>query len=61
MANSSKKGSKKVSKKGSKKGSTRPGNVKRIQENVNTIITIVSTTLNIDGQILSPLDLGGNR
>ena len=47
------------SKKGSKKGSTRPGNVKRIQENVNTIITIVSTTLNIDGQILSPLDLGG--
>ena len=47
------------SKKGSKKGSKRPGNIKRILENVNTIITIVSTTLNIDGQILSPLDLGG--
>ena len=60
---SSKKGSKKDSKKGSKKdskkGSTRPGNLKRIQENVNTIITIVSNTLNIDGKILPPLDLGG--
>ena len=59
---SSKKGSSKKgsSKKGSsKKGSTRPGNLKRIQENVNTIITIVSNTLNIDGQILPPLNLGG--
>ena len=43
----------------SKKGSKRPGNVKRIQENVNTIITIVSNTLNIDGKILPPLDLAG--
>lgn len=57
MAKSSKKGSSKKS--SSKKGSTRPGNLKRIQENVNTIITIVSNTLNIDGQILPPLDLGG--
>ena len=43
----------------STKNSKRPGNVKRIQENVNTIITIVSNTLNIDGKILPPLDLGG--
>ena len=57
MAKSSKKSSSKKS--SSKKGSTRPGNVKRIQENVNTIITIVSNTLNIDGKILPPLDLGG--
>ena len=57
MAKSSKKSSSKKS--SSKKGSTRPGNLKRIQENVNTIMTIVSNTLNIDGKILPPLDLAG--
>lgn len=59
MAKTKHSSSKNSTKKSSKKGSTRPGNVKRIQENVNTIITIVSNTLNIDGQILPPLDLAG--